>query len=250
MARARRSKVPLVLGAIVIVGGGAVAAIVATRGGGGAGATTSGSGVASGSAAIVATGSGSAMGSAAVMPPPPPPPEPKLPDMVSIVLDSTPHGATVTDLSTGKPCKDKTPLKFSLPGSKTPRQFSIHLHGYGDSIVELALVRDSISYVEPLQKGASSATPVVHKAGDPTLKPIPDAGGGAVTKPDTGSAAVVKPDTGSAAVVKPDTGSAAVVKPDTGSAAVVKPDTGSAKPNTKPCPDDEMPCLKGFGSGQ
>jgi serine/threonine-protein kinase len=217
-----KSKAPLIIGAVVAVSAiAAVAGIIATRGGSSNGA---------GSAAQVATGSGSAMVTPPPQPPPPPPPEPKLPDMVKITLDTTPHGATVTDMSTGKPLPGKTPMTVSVPGAKATRQYAFHLHGYGDSIVELPLAHD-VNWVETLAKGASAGTPAIHKVTDATL---PNVGSNA-TKPDTGSA-----------TTKPDTGP--VTHPDTGSAAT-KPDTGSA--TTKPPCDDSdplTPCLKGFGS--
>jgi serine/threonine protein kinase len=239
-----RSKLPLIIGAAVVVIGGGIAAFALTRGHD----STGGDQVASG-----ATPGSATPGSAAVVvppPPPPPPPEPKLPDMVALTLDSTPHGAQVTDITTGKVI-GKTPLVVHTPGSKTPKQYAFHLHGYGDTTVELPLTKEAFAYTETLQRGATGAAPIVHKVVDDTLKTVPDLGT-AVTHPDTGSAtAVAHPETGSAAVVQPpdtpkppDTGSAAAVKPPD----APKPDTGSAtKPPDQDC--DEVPCLKGFGSG-
>ena len=238
-----KSKLPLIIGAGVIVIGGAIAAFALSRGHEPSGGDQVASGATLGSATP---------GSAAVVvtppPPPPPPPEPKLPDMVALTLSSTPPGATVTDLATGKPI-GRTPLVVHTPGSKTPKQYQVHLHGYGDTTVELPLTKETFAYTETLVKGATGAAPVLHKVVDETLKTVPDLGT-AVTHPDTGSA-VTHPDTGSAATVKPpDTPK----PPDTGSAAAVKPpdtpkppDTGSAaKPPDQDC--DEVPCLKGFGS--
>ncbi len=164
--------------------------------------------------------------------------------MVKLALDTVPHGATVTDVSTGKALPGKTPLTTTLPGAKGTRQYAFHLRGYGDAIVELPLDREAINYVETLVKGASTSTPVVHVVSDATLKAMPPIGGtGSAAKPDT------KPNTGSAAVTHPDTGSAAHpdTKPDTGSAAT-HPDTGSATPKKDPCMDEDAvtdpKCLK------
>ncbi|MGE5187349.1 MAG: serine/threonine-protein kinase [Acidobacteriota bacterium] len=246
-----RSKLPLVLGAIVVLGGGVVAAYVATRGGGGGGANGS-----AGSATLAA-------GSAAIAPAPPTPAPPKpaapeLPELARLSLDSTPPGATVTDLASGKPI-GKTPLQYSVPGSKTPRQFAFHLHGYADTTVELVPDRDAIAYVEKLVKGTTAGAAVVHvvPVSDATVKAgsAGNAQTGAVTKPDTGeSGAVTRPDTTgpSGTVTKPDTaGQPRPDKPDTtGQAKPDKPDKPDGSAQTKPCTDDEMPCLKGFGSGQ
>ena len=244
-----RSKLPLIIGAAVVVIGGGVAAFVATRTTGPATGVDQGSNVAS--AAPVDRGSAGSAAVAVTPPPPPqPPPPPPLPDMVVITLDSKPQGATVRDLTLDKTL-GKTPLKVKLAGSREPRNFAFHLHGYGDTTVEIPLTKDTIAYTEQLVKGASTAAPVVHKVADETLETVSDIGT-AVTHPDLGTA-TVKPDSaGSAAVVKPPE-----TKPDTGSAAAVKPpetkpDTGSAaKPpehKDPECDDSEVPCLKGFGS--
>jgi len=244
-----RSKLPLIVGAIVLAAGGAAAAFFMTRGHD-TPVDTAGS-AAPGSAIV---------GSAAVQPPvpppqpPPPPPEAPLPDMVAISLTSTPPGATITELATNKVI-GKTPFKISAPGSHTPRQYLLHLHGYGDSIVELPFTKAQFSYTEPLIKGATATQQVVHKIDDTGKAVAPDTST-AITHPDSGSAAShtvtppPPPPAGSAAAVvtpppPPPAGSAAVVvtpptpppPPPAGSAA--------AKPD---CPDDEMPCLKGFGS--
>ena len=259
-----RSKLPLVLGALLVLGGGGVAAYFATRGGGTPAAATgrdvagSGSTVVAGSAAVAA-GSGSAATATVV------PPEPKLPDLAHLTLDSTPAGATVTDLASGKPI-GKTPVHYSVPGSKTPRQFAFHLHGYSDTTVELVPDRDAIEYSEKLAKGTSAGGAIVHVVPDATTKPGTDvasgSASGAVTRPDSGqsgtSGAVTRPDTGQPAHPPGDKDTTAALKPDTtgqkpdGSAQ--KPDTaGQPKPDgagQKPCNDEDMPCLKGFGSGQ
>jgi serine/threonine protein kinase len=215
----KKSKLPLAIGAVVLIGGGIAAAVVASSGGESAG---QGSQVASGSPAVVIPPQPPVPPPQTVVPPPVAV-EPPLPDMAKISLDSTPHGATVTDLTTNKAI-GKTPLHYSLAGSKTPRQFVFHLRGFSDTTVELVPNRATIEYSETLQKGAAGSV-VVHKVTDPVLKAVPLAGSAAV--PDLGGA-VTKPEAGSAEV-NPET------KPPE-----VKP------PPKDDCPeiDDGLPCLK------
>jgi hypothetical protein len=168
--------------------------------------------------------------------------------MVKLTLDSSPRGATVIDLSTGTQLPGKTPMTTSLPGAKTPRQYEFRLHGYADVIVEMPLNHETFTYVETLQKGASAASPIVHKVGDVPLKAVRGLENGAA-KVETGTTqdnpAAVRPDTSSP---RSDTGSA-TPRPDTGpatGAATTKPDV--PKPDTDDCP--ELPCIKKspFGS--
>jgi serine/threonine-protein kinase len=248
-----RSKLPLIIGAVVLLGGGIAAAVLALGGKHGQ----------AGQGSAVAVGSGSA---AVVTPPPPPPPVEQLPVMATIAFDSKPQGAQVVDATDGT-SYGKTPTSFTLPGSKTARRFKFVLKGYGDSVVELVPNREKIEFNQELIKGATKSDVVVTRVPDPTLKP---GAGSAATTPPKPDMTVAKPDTqtGSAAV-KPDT---TVAKPDTQTgSAVAKPDTTVAKPDTqtgsatpppdtttKPvkkddCVDDDLPCLKvdvpGMGSG-
>ena len=255
----RPSKAPVVIGLLVALAGAGGAGYFALRDRGGAGAG-SGSDVASGSQEGSAAGSGSAIAAApdaavghAI--------EPKLPERADLVLDSQPRGATVTDLSSGKAI-GKTPLHYAVAGSKTPRQFAFHLHGYGDSTIELVPSRETIEYVEKLEKGSS--TGVVHQVPDATLKPVAVGAGsatGSAGSADTTSGVVAHPDTGTAAVQTPDTSAArpdagapasgsGTKPPDIGGSAARPPDTAgsAAKPDQK-CNDEDVPCLKGFGSG-
>jgi serine/threonine-protein kinase len=233
-AEPTRSKLPLVAGMVAVVAvGGAIAAFVLTRHGSSApeNASNVAGSASAGSAAVVAPAPPPPPPPAPAPEPPRPPPEPKLPDMVTLSLDSTPHGAKVIDLSTGKVI-GKTPLKISAPGSKTPKSFAFHLHGYGDTTVELPLTNETFTYTEALVKGATSRAPVVHKIADDTQDT-----GTAVTHPDTGpsGSAATPPET-------PTAGSGVEIRP---------PDT--TKPGDKKgsdnCDDETVPCLKGFGSG-
>jgi serine/threonine-protein kinase len=237
-----KSKLPLIVGAVVLLGGGIAAAVIAIGG----------KSAPSGQGSAVAAGSGSAevaSGSADVTPPPPPPPVDVLPATVQIKVDSTPGGALVVDASDDKITYGTTPATFSIPGSETPRRFKLVLKGYGDSTVELVPNRASIEFNQPLTKGTKATT-----------AKLPDT----VSKPEPGTTAVVKPDPGTTAVVKPDPGTA-TVKPDPGSGSAApkpdpqtvtkpdppKPDPGVQQlggPNAKKpdCPDPDEPCLKSF----
>ncbi len=231
------SKLPLIIGGVVLLAGGIIAAVV-LGGGKGSSGTGPGSAVAtgSGSAAVVVAGSGSA-----VVPPPDqhtvtPPVEP-VPEHVTIVLDSTPHGALVFDAENEKMAYGKTPATISVLGSRTARHFKLVLKGYGDMTVEVMPTRAKIDFTQPLTKGAK-----------PTTASVPDttkADPGAGTKPDPGTA-VTKPDPGAGS----GSGSAATTatKPDP------KPDPGAGSGSSgevqqlkKPdCPDPDEPCLKSF----
>ncbi len=228
-APATKSKLPLIIGAVVLLGGGAAAAVFALKGGGDAGQGDS-----------VATGSAPGSAAAApVEPTPPPPPPPQtdvLPDQAEILLESEPKGAIVTDLAANR-VLGAAPQRFKVAGSTTPRQFKFTLKGYGDSTVELVPNRTLIEYKETLHKGptkTNTVTKVPDKPAD-TTKP---AGDTTITKPTD------KP------ADKPDE---PTLKPADKPAD--KP-TDPPKPADKPkddCPDDEQPCLKtnipGMGSG-
>jgi serine/threonine-protein kinase len=228
-----KSKLPLILGAVVLIGGGIAAAVVALGG----------KDKPAGQGSAIAQGSGSAdVGSAVVEPPPPPPPVEQLPVMATIAFDSKPQGAQVIDATDGT-SYGKTPTSFTLPGSLTARRFKFVLKGYGDSVVELVPNREKIEFDQELVRGSTKSDVAVTRVPDPAVKPA--AGSAAATKPDT---AVAKPDTQTgSATTKPDT---AVAKPD-GSAS--PPDTTTKPPIKKDdCADDELPCLKvnvpGMGS--
>ncbi len=225
-----RSKLPLILGAVLVLGGGA--AIAAFVLGGKPAAPGPGS-------AAIGPGSAVVAQPQPQPPPPQPPPQPPVPVMVKLTLDTTPHGATVIDMTTNTALPTKTPVTTSIPGERGTRKFTVSLKGYRTELIELPLDRETVSYTEKLTRGASGGTPVVHKVDDPNLKPL--TGSGAVTRPDD-SGAVTTPDQTS---TKPDIKPATKpdIKPD------IKPDT---KPVTKPdpsCDDPNVPCLKSFGSG-
>ena len=213
-----RSKLPRVLAAVALTGGAiaAVVVVVGMMGSKPAPATVDAPGSASAGSAVAV------QPTAAPVPPPPLPQAPKLPDMVKLTLDTTPHGATVIDLSTNRAFPGKTPITTSLPGHTGTRQFSVALPGYRTEIVELPLDKETVTFTEPLTRGAAG-TPVVHRVDEATLRPATGSDSGAVTKPDP-----------SEPVVVPDAGA----KPEPGS----KPPLPRA--DDPSCDDPNVPCLK------
>ena len=224
----QKSKLPLILGAVVVLGGGGAAAFFALNNK--SSGATNGSG-SDGSAIIAGPGTnGSAL---TVAPPdagaitPPPAPDaavvlPPLPARITLTIDSKPKGAEVTNVATGKKYPGFTPLTLNIKGSHDTLSFQIHKSGYSDVIVDLTPDQDG-SFTAELAKGSSS-TPIRQTA----VKNPPGTGSngsGAVTKPDTGSGGTKPP---------PDTGSAG--------SATKPPD----KPPEKPPEDDcvDFPCVK------
>ncbi|MBA3540971.1 MAG: protein kinase [Deltaproteobacteria bacterium] len=216
---AGKSKLPLILGGL-LVAGGAVAAIVMLSGRDGNNATIADTGSDAPKRAIDA---GIAL---APTPDAPPVPAVTLPEKVEIHLDSQPQKADVFDVVNNR-VWGKTPLGFTVPGSTATRTFILRKAGYSDMVIELIPNRPKIDYSEKLVKGAAGTT-VTKRVPDPNTATVKQ-DGSAAKPPETGSA--TKP---------PETGSAAK-PPETGSAA--KPP--DPKPDPKPdCPPDEFPCLK------
>jgi eukaryotic-like serine/threonine-protein kinase len=223
-----RSKLPLLLGALVVLGGGAAVAIVALGGKDNARA---------GEVANADSAADSAAEITAPPPPPPPAPNDPLPSMVEIAFDSSPRGANVVDVVNGN-SYGTTPTSFSLPGSTTARQFRFELKGYGTRTVELIPDRPRIELKQELVKGSTRADAVTQ---------VPDAG----KKPAT-TATTTPTTTPTTPVTRPDstrhagTGSAST-KPEPETKPDSRPDDkpGGSKPLT-PCGDDDTPCLKSF----
>lgn len=161
----QKSKLPLIIGAVLVLGGGAIAAVVALGG-------------------KHADPPPTPAPPVAVTPPPepvrptpptpPPVPEVKLPDQVKLTIDTTPHGATVIDLATNKPFPGKTPITTSVPGQKEPRQYQLALKGYQTEVVQIRVDKDTINFNENLTKGPAGTPVVVHKetgSGTPVTSP-------------------------------------------------------------------------------
>jgi eukaryotic-like serine/threonine-protein kinase len=229
----KRSKVPLVLGAVALLGAGAAVAVFALGGKDDAAPAGAGSGIAPAPAPAPAP---------AIEPPleQPPPPVEVLPDQVEIVLASSPKGAIVTDLANNR-VLGPAPQRFKVAGSTTPRQFKFSLKGYGDSTVEVVPNRARIEYTETLHKGTTRSS---------TVTRVPDP---AIKKPD-GLGKPADPKPADTASTQPSDTKAADTKPADTKAADTKPADSKPVPD-KPkdeCPDDE-PCLKvnipGMGSG-
>ncbi len=237
----QKSKLPLILGAVVVLGGGGAAAFFAmnksSSGGTTPGSGTDGSAVIAGpdgsqktvappDAGVVAPAPDAAL---AVLPPPP--------ERITFKLSSKPAGAEVINLATGKKYPGVTPLTMNIKGSHDTISFQIHKSGYGDTIVDVTPDQDG-TFTAMLEKG-SSTTPIRQTA----VKNPPGTGsngsGGAIVKPDSGSATKPPPETGSA--TKP---------PETGSAT--KPPPPEEECVDFPCVKKNVPGLKdgsGAGSG-
>ncbi len=220
-----RSKLPLILGAVVVLGVGGAGAFFATRGSGTT--TDQGSNVPSGSAVgsqVAGTDPPPVPVDAAVVTPPPE--LPPLPDRVKIKLGSNPQGADVKDLAKNRPL-GKTPVTLDVKGSREPISLSITKRGYSDLIIDLTPDK-TFDYVVPLEKGAS---------GTPTRKVV-DTGSG------SGSSSTVKPPDGP--TTKPDI-TPQVKQVDAGVEKPLVPDAAEKKPPPDDeCPDPDMPCLKKF----
>jgi serine/threonine-protein kinase len=246
-----KSRLPLVIGAVVLVAGAAVAsAVVVTRG-------SPPGDAASAAKPVVGPPGPTATAAQSPVPTPPapappaaaiPPPADSAPlafERARIHLDSTPSGAEVRDLATGK-VLGHTPLSFTLPPSHAPRQFALHHKGFVDSIVEIVPEKDELNLKEPLERGAPGQPPVVHSA-DPAHRPSPPPGTPEVRPP---------PGPGVPAPQTPPATSPLPSPPGWSG----RPDVPEVKPPPRPTPpaapsDDDPPALKpdpsraGGGSG-
>ncbi len=230
---APKSKLPLVIGALVVLGGGGAAAFFATRGGHTEPLVTPGS--ASGS--VIAGAPADAMVVAAAKPDAAPlaPPAP-LPEWSVIHLDSKPHGAEIFELKDNgrEVLLDKTPLTFKLKGSEVARQFSIRLKGYSNALIELTPNAEKIEDTETLEKGAGTATVAKKVVGITTPGPGSGAGSGS-------SGVILHP----VPELHIDAGVVEVAaKPDAAPVIENHPPPPIDAAAAKPPEDCEMPCLK------
>ncbi|MBA2542955.1 MAG: serine/threonine protein kinase [Deltaproteobacteria bacterium] len=178
-----KSKLPLILGGLLVVGIAAGAVFFATRGGGKSEEPGPGTG-----------------GSQLVNKPPPTPdantkapPPPQLPEYAEISLDTDPPGADIIDVSTNK-SRGPTPQVFRVAGSSAPRQFELKKKGYKSLLIELVPNKEKLApFKETLVKGTGSTTVVV----------APPPSGVGSNKPPTGGSAVPDKGSGSAIVAVP-----------------------------------------------
>ncbi len=265
----RRSKLPMILGAIVLAGGAAGAVgYLATRDGGAPIGNGQASGVAQVGPVAPPPSSPSPHSAPPEVPPvaqpvpspapaaaPPAPAPPAAPpaltfEWTQIRLDSVPHGAEVKDLTNGH-VLGRTPFSFKVKPSRTARQFGLHRKGYADVVVELIPDREKIEDSEKLARGTGRTATVVHKP--------PSAGGSAAATPEAPEAPVVTPEppaapgpVGSAAAkpvespAAPGPAGSTAAKPAEPPAAPGPAGSAAAKPAKPPPPDEDCdpPCLK------
>ena len=163
--RPRPSRLPVILGAVVVAAGiaaatGYVASRDAAPARGGAPAPPLAAPVAPVAAAPPPPVAAAAP--PAAVPPPPAATPPALGfERAQIRLVSTPASAEVQDMTTGAVI-GHTPLSFSVPASRTAREFVLHRKDYVDAVVELVTDRATATYTEQLRRGASASTRGVH----------------------------------------------------------------------------------------
>jgi serine/threonine protein kinase len=188
----RKSRLPLVVGAVLLVSGAAAAsAVLVSRGG--STPSTDAANIKAPAPPAVQPPAPTPPPPAAMPPPPVPPPLPPPPpvdttplafDRARIRIDSVPKGAEVRNPATGERL-GRTPFSFTLPASHVPRQFALHYKDYVDAVVEIKPDREKIEYIEKLERGAPGQPPVVHPAdgtrppprpGTPDVRPPPGPG--------------------------------------------------------------------------
>jgi serine/threonine-protein kinase len=169
---ARKSRLPLILGAVVLIGGAAGgAAYLTTRGGGSPAGAATGSSTDS-SVPAPAPPTTPALPTNPTTPPvvpaAPPSPPPLAFEWSQIRIDSVPTGADVKDLTNGKVI-GHTPFSFKLRPSHTARQFELHRKGYIDAVVEVVPDREKLDNTEKLERGTGRKPPPPQK--DPAQVP-------------------------------------------------------------------------------
>jgi serine/threonine-protein kinase len=246
----RGSKLPLILGAVLVIAGGAGSAgYLMSQRAGEATPSSAGSALAGPAPASAPASPGAAAASTTSVPPPPaappaPPSEPALTfEHAQIRLDSVPSGAEITDVATGRAI-GRTPFTFTVPASRTARRFALRHKDYLDAVVEIVPELAKQEYVETLERGRSipGQAPVVHTperaparaaaAGRPVLAAPPPAPAGSPSAPRAGSASGPDP--------------AAAGAPTGPVAPTAAPPAMPAKSPIK-SPDDDCgdpPCLK------
>ena len=230
----KKSKLPMILGALLVAGGAAgAAAFIATRGGGETPSSGPASGAPQGSAVASApppTAPTPPTAPPGVAPAPPPGPPPLAFEYAQVRILSAPPKAEVKDLLQNTVI-GRTPVTLKLKASRTARQFELHLKGHVDSVIEIVPDRETVQVSEKLERGTGRKEPT------PAVTPP-----GKVELPGTGSS-------------EPP-GIKVPSPPDGTGSAVAPPPAPPAQPATPPDDDcGDPPCLKrdpsrpGGGSG-
>jgi serine/threonine-protein kinase len=171
-----KSRLPLVVGAVLLVAGAAVVSGVLVSRRGAVPLTDTANARPVPAPPAVQPPAPPQPPPAAMPPPPMPPPPPPIDttplpfDRARIRLDSVPKGAEVHDPATGH-LLGRTPFSFTLPASHVPRQFALHHKDYVDAVVEIKPDREKIEYTEKLERGAPGQPPVVHPTDSPRPPP-------------------------------------------------------------------------------
>jgi hypothetical protein len=239
-APSRRSKLPILMGAIACAAG--AAAYLAIRGG-----APSSDGGSSGPGS--APGSRDVTSASPISQPPIHAPIDPLAGAAPLAfkrahvhLLSAPQDAEIKDLSTGV-ILGHTPLRFELSPSRQARQFAVSRKGYRDAVVELVPDQEDIQYTEKLVRGPAGR-PILHQvddrsapaertgsaSGPPESAPAPAERTGSASGPPESAPApaeLAKPEPGAPAPSRP--GSASPGAPgDDGIDPILKPDPSRA----------------------
>jgi serine/threonine-protein kinase len=162
----RRSRLPLIVGAIVIIGGAAATAgMVAVRGGATGAGAASGHGPASGGPSSTPSVATQAPVPEPSSRPSTPAPPAAPPDQIEIRIDSVPSGAEVKDLSNDR-VVGRTPVSVPLPSSHTAHPFALHHEDYVDAVVDVIPDGKKLEYATTLHRVAGAQP--VHHATEPT----------------------------------------------------------------------------------
>jgi hypothetical protein len=229
------SKLPLVIGGVVLAIGAAVAAVMITRGGDEHGAGPASPPVVASTPPPIAP--------PVPTPAPPPPPVASAPPVPvdtapltfawsHIKIDSQPSGAEVVDPALGKVI-GHTPFGFKIKPSRTARQFELRAKNYLATVVELVPDRETVEHVEKLERGTGHK-PTPSKVGKPAAPAAP-------ASADTGKPVTAPEPAAAGEPAAPESKPAADAKPDE-----AKPEAKPAdKPEAKPAkPDDDSIELK------
>jgi serine/threonine-protein kinase len=182
---APRSKLPIVIAALVVLAGAGIAvAIVATRGGHGDTREGPGSSGSSGSAIAHVPPPPVAPDAAVVVVPPPAPDAAvasTVPAKVTLRFESTPKGAQVYESGT---LLGKAPLSLAVDGDSHAHSYTFKLRGYADATVSATPDHDDVPVVAKLERAGVTPPPALDAG-----VAAPPADAHAVAKPPVDAAA-------------------------------------------------------------